>query len=135
MPRMISICFTVVCAVLFSCSVGGARREADSLSGDWITDKGIAVRVQRLSDNRLGAEIVSAAGFFTNDLGAGNVVLRNIRPFSNGYQADFIMPDNERPVQLRMRFLNRNTLLLESPDKRTQGNKMIWRRVRDAETE
>jgi hypothetical protein len=116
-------------AFFVSCSSGSIRPGVDSLSGDWVNEKGIVVRIHRLADSRFGAEIISAPGFFTNDLGAGNVVLRDIRPYSNGYAADFVMPGEERPVRVQIRFLNYNTLIFQSSDQRIQGHRMIWKRA------
>ncbi len=120
--------FTIISVFLVSCASPGTRINSGLLSGDWVNEKGLTVRIHRLADNRLGAEIISAPGFFSNDTGAGSVVLRNIRPFSNGYAADFIMPGNERPIQVRIRFLNHDTLLFQGNDKRIKGSRMIWER-------
>ncbi|MHB9030540.1 MAG: hypothetical protein ACYC9O_17380 [Candidatus Latescibacterota bacterium] len=131
MPRYpVSLRWLILMAAFFiSCATGGIRPGIDSLSGDWVNEKGITVRIHRLADSRLGAEIISAPGFFTNDVGGGSVVLRDIRPYTNGYAADFVMPGNERPVRVQIRFLNYNTLIFQSADKRIQGNRMIWKRA------
>ncbi len=105
------------------------RGGVDTLFGDWVTDKGITVRVHRLSDGVAGAEIISAPGFFSNDTGAGSVVLRNIRPYSDGFAGDFVMPGGLPPVNVSIRFLNSGTIVFDTRDKRTGGNKMVWRRV------
>jgi hypothetical protein len=120
---------TIAAVFFISCSPAGVRPGMDSLSGDWVNDKGIVVRIHRLEDTRLGAEIISAPGFFAKDVGAGNVVLRNISPYSDGYAADFIMPGKERPVRVLIRFLDAGTLIFQSSDKRVQGNRMIWKRA------
>lgn len=129
-PRFPVWFMLIAVLLVISCASGGAGRQgAESILGDWMTDKGILMRVHRLADGQVGAEIVSAPGFFTTDTGAGSVVLRNIRPYSSGYSGDFVMPGNLQPVRVTMRFINPGALLFETRDKRAGGNKMIWKRA------
>ena len=115
--------------ILTSCAARHAGRADALLSGNWSAGNGVIVRIGRLPDNRLGAEIVSARGFYSNDLGAGTVVIRDIRPRGAGFTGKFVMPGTAAPVTVRMRLLNRDTLLFGSADRRVKGNRMVWKRI------
>lgn len=128
--------FSFLIPLFLSCA---AQQNTDRLTetllaGEWVAGNGVVVRVARLADNRIGAEIASARGFFSTDLGAGNVLLRNIRPYSGGFVADFIMPGNADPVAVRTRLLDRDTLLFDTGDKRAKGNAMVWKRIAPRDT-
>jgi uncharacterized protein (DUF2147 family) len=123
----------IICAILLftACaSVKNQYAETDPIMGEWTNDKGIAVTIHRLPSKELVAEVVSAPGFFSNDLGAGKMIIRNIQPYMAArYVGSFTMPGSEKSVKLQIRFKDMNTLVFSTTDKRAQGNLMVWKRI------
>lgn len=128
---ILNVFLTAAIAILCSCAAQrDMRRDTDPLLGEWTTDRNIVLTVHRLAGNELVAEMTSAPGFYSTDLGAGSIIVRNIQPLAPGkYSGIFAMPGNEKPVKVQMRFMNRNTVVVDTGDRRAQGNKMLWRRA------
>jgi hypothetical protein len=121
-----------ICAILLFSSCAGVKNPPptqDPIMGDWTNDKGITVTIHRLPGNELVAEIISSRGFFSNDIGAGKIIIRNIQPFLARYSGIFIMPENEKSIKVQIRFSGKNTLVFSTEDKRAKGNLMVWKRV------
>lgn len=116
---------------LFSCAAQhDMRQESDPLLGQWKTDRNIIITVHLLAGNGLVAEISSAPGFYSTDLGAGTIIVRNIQLLAKGkYSGLFSMPGNEQPIKVQLSFMNRNTVVVDTGDRRAKGNKMLWRRL------
>lgn len=120
----------IILSVMTCCSSQRTMRiTSDPLLGYWKTDRDIIVSIHLQQGSELVAEIVSAPGFFSNDIGAGNLIMHNIRQSTVGYSGLFIMPGTEKPVKVEIRFANRNTIVFNTGDKRARGNKMVWHRV------
>ena len=100
-------------AFLFSCaSQQGARRATDPILGQWNTNQNILLTLHRLPGSELVAEMTSAPGFYTKDLGAGSIIVRDIRPLSMGkYSGLLVMPGKEPPIKVRLRFSDTNTIV------------------------
>ena len=109
--------------------------ENDPILGEWINDKSVIVTIHRLPSKELVAEILSAPGFFNNDLGAGKMIVRNIQPFmTSRYVGLFVMPGSEKSVKLLIRLKDMNTLVFSTDDKRAKGNLMVWKRLVKSDT-
>lgn len=135
------ICFpiaTFICTVLLFTACAGVANmpsEKDPIMGEWTNDKGLVVTIHRLPSKELVAEILSAPGFFSNDLGAGKMIIRNIQSFMNSrYIGLFVMPGSEKSVKLLIRFKDMNTLVFSTDDKRAKGNLMVWKRLVKSDT-
>ena len=130
-PFLTIFLLVMATVLLFSCAAQrDVRQETDPILGQWKTNQNILLTVHRLAGNELVAEMKSAPGFFTSDLGAGSIIVRNIQPLSPGkYSGIFAMPGAEQPLKVQLRFRNRNTITVNTPDRRAQGNQMVWRRM------
>jgi hypothetical protein len=130
------IYFTVVSVIfiiflLMACAgEENIRANRDPILGEWINDKGVATVIHRLPGNELVAEVISAPGYFGNDMGAGKMIIRNIQSFQTRYSGIFVMPGEEKSVRVQIRFRDMNTLVFSTDDKRAKGNLMIWHRVK-----
>jgi hypothetical protein len=127
-PNVLIICFIIL---LMACAgEQNVRANRDPILGEWINDKGVATVIHRLPGNELVAEVISAPGFFGNDIGAGKMIIRNIQSFQTRYSGIFVMPGEEKSVRVQIRFRDMNTLVFSTDDKRAKGNLMVWRRVK-----
>jgi hypothetical protein len=131
-PGIPALLFTAAAMLLlYSCAAQqNTRREFDPIIGQWKTNQNILLTVHRLTGNELVAEITSAPGFFSADLGAGSMLVRNIQPLSPVmYSGLLTMPGNEKPIAVRLRLMNTRTVVVDTADRRAQGNKMLWKKV------
>ncbi len=130
-PALTAIFLLIASAFLFSCAARqNTVSDREPLLGQWETNQGILLTVHRPEGNELIAEMTSAPGFYSTDLGAGSIIVRKIQPMSTGmYSGLFPMPGNEQPIKVQLRFVKRNAVVVETGDRRAKGNMMLWRKV------
>jgi hypothetical protein len=128
---ILNVFFTAAVVFLVSCAAQrDVRQDMDPILGEWKTSQNIVLTVHRLEGSELVAEMTSAPGFFSTDLGAGSMIVRNIQPLAPGkYSGLFAMPGDEKPIKVTLRFVNRNAVVVDTGDRRAQGNKMLWQRM------
>ena len=127
---LIVACFVSTIFLLMACAgEENIRANQDPILGEWTNDKNLIILVHRTQGKELVAEIISAPGFFGDNIGAGKMIIRNIQPYQTRYSGIFVMPGDEKSVKVQIRFSNRNTLVFSTDDKRAKGNLMIWHRL------
>ena len=105
-----------------------------NLLGNWKTEKGIIVSIQKSSDTEAEAAIKLTPGYRGEDIKSGKIIISAIKPFpGGGFSGSFEMPGGAKTVKLEISLLSRNTILILSRDKRVKGNRMLWRRVKKSE--
>jgi hypothetical protein len=115
----------------FSCASHKVlEQKPEPILGQWKTHQNIILSVHQLAVDELVAEISSAPGFFSMDIGAGAMIVRDIKRQSPGiYTGLFSMPGNEKPIKVHLSLINRNTIVVDTGDSRAKGNKMLWERI------
>ena len=127
---LIVACFVSTIFLLMACAgEENIRANQDPILGEWTNDKNLIILVHRTQGKELVAEIISAPGFFGDNIGAGKMIIRNIQPFQTRYSGIFVMPGEEKSIKVQIRFKNMNTLVFSTDDKRAKGNLMVWRRL------
>ena len=121
---LVSTIFLMACA-----GEENIRANQDPILGEWTNDKNLTILVHRTPGKELVAEIISAPGFFEDNIGAGKMIIRNIQPFQTRYSGIFVMPGEEKSIKVQIRFRDMNTLVFSTDDKRAKGNLMVWRRL------
>ena len=101
-----------------------------SIMGNWRTERGIIMSIHLSPNSSVVASITSAPGFISEDVSPGKVVITNIRPLvDGGYRGVFEMPGTLKPVDVKMKLINRNTLGIVTWDRRVENKIMKWHRV------
>ena len=126
------ILFTIYAVIIIVGTGCGLKPRAgvyDYLAGHWETERGIVMKIE-VKEGDAQAQIERAPGFRDEQNRSGRVIIDRIQPLvDGGYSGYFLMPDDGKPLRIRISFRGKNVLFIEPLDMRARGRRMIWKRV------